>query len=247
MENIIKCIINGYRNGYYQILQMQLLNDDFLDNIIEYFFTVNVSIELLNNNAKRKDLLFIYPEYKANEFINNAFPIFTMNIEGLKKRIKHKSIRKGRIDIALLKKLSNSEPNLRSFAAIEFKAMDRSFSLINKDIKRIIHAMEETDELDENSIDLGFVVFAINLSSNKKILEKDKLPAIIKKKTAKIKAKFDKFIDSNKFHHDLTVFDINTYTDEDYKKSDSDEFLNQEGAIKITGSILGLILSIQRK
>lgn len=251
MKEIKECIEKGIRNAYADYVLFRPPGSNFPDKIIEYLFTVSIA-KKLKKSFPGKGSFGIYVEYPYLQLIELArSKHFSEKTLLLKKTITRKELKeygeKSRIDVVLQgKAIGQQFVEDESNFAIELKGINPSFSEIIKDIKRLMYALSVKDKDGNNYISHCFFAYLKRLDSNKIIYdEKNK-----QTKLNKYKKKLDLFLQNvfkkTDLKNNVEYFDIDSTSIDDYERMyPEDDMKSDEGAIKETGAIMGIIISFK--
>lgn len=257
MNDIENYIIKGYKNGYFDNVYLNTGGGDFQSEAIEYVFTVSTAKELLkwrydSNGGNNHSIIF---ELSANLFKNYCFVEWrgsnsTDSVKGIVHRQKHKAIRNktGRIDIAIL---SSETPikDRRSVVGVEVKGINPSKNSVEADIKRLVDCLIAKDPIGTNSLESCFVVFGHRIDLPKKLFNIENY----ENRLQSYKVELEKFISTipclSAVQCSISVFDIDKVTTEEFLKYNQDEDgrVDYLEAVKGTGAIAGVLLTIKRK
>ncbi|MBS1495088.1 MAG: hypothetical protein JST55_16400 [Bacteroidetes bacterium] len=242
IDLILELIKNGIETAYYDLVKHEDYSELLKDKITEYLITVGVVKKLLENTKKLSTLSSIRVEYDSDEFLSHAFTFMKL-FPSIRQR-KHESIRKGRIDIAILDKFI-SKPFKRSVCGIEIKAINPHKGDVKKDFLRFEHALLETDPIGENSIEVCFIAFLKRLDTPTKCFnEADYIPAI-----ENSLAELSEYKNNTKLDVNIKHFSVFKESVEEYVKGfgeNTDSIFGEEIPI-YTGAVEGFIIIMKRK
>lgn len=245
-----KILLSGMQNTYYGLMRFDDYNYSIKSKVIEYIFTVGIAKEILENIKSLPANSTINLEFPSNLFVEHAFDLFLYKQNKNKpfiqrefvRRLEHKSVRKGRIDIAVLTKY----PGVlwkRSLFGIEVKGVNPSIKALKKDFDRLEKALLEEDPIGENSIKECYLVFLKRFDNPKKLFDRADLVQALKD--------YDKilgeFRNNTKLDIQIDYNDVHTEFSEDYAKSIPEDDLDYSDVAANSGSIGCFIITMKRK
>jgi hypothetical protein len=216
-NELTKAIGNGVKSAYNENIHFTKNWTGLQNRIIESLVVVNIAQFLAKWDID--NCYCIQLEYPMRAFFNGAFPSMKFSkpqslfenkmVFRSKNHSKRKS--KSRIDIALVAEpVPNSgdifhDPSWISLTGIEVKSINKPDKLIIKDIERLAKAMDLTDPIGDNLIEVCYSVFIRRLDNAKSITSTKE----ITKKSTSEKKKWECRLDELKSEYPSLDFKIN--------------------------------------
>jgi len=243
-------IIQGMKNAYDDLVKFEDYNFLIRTNVTEYFFTVAVAKSLSEHIKSLPGNLTIHFEYPSDFFVQHAFDNFKyQNVKGKEhierkfiKRQKHKSVRKGRIDIAILSKIAGNIWT-HSVHGIEVKGINPSKKALKKDFTRLEEALLKTDKIGENSIESCFITFIKRLDNPKQVFGKNHYHAAL----IKYYPFLDEFQKNRKLIIEIDHFSVYKHFFEDYVEGMKEDEIDDTEVAIYTGALEGFVITMKRK
>ncbi|RLD56364.1 MAG: hypothetical protein DRJ01_15340 [Bacteroidetes bacterium] len=252
IEEYIK---KGMEKAYRENLVLKTSFDELQPKIIEYLFTINIAQQLLKWNDENSFLYSIHLEYDANKFLNDAFinkkierDNNILSEQTIIERNLHKLSRNkyGQIDIAITKHENNLLDQERAKFAIEIKAINQNEKKIKDDIIRLYEILAEKDNISDNSVEKGFLVFIERLDNSKKIAHENDYKDL---KNNRLKHWHNILINEFGTYNvqaDIECFNIYNCSVEDYIKKLPVEDISYNQLIDNTGFVTGFIITFTK-
>ena len=257
MTDIEKHLKIGLHTGYNQ---NQVLHTSYIDretSIVEYLLTVNVAQQLIEWNTEKHWCYSLYLEYPTEKFFKNAFlpymqvgdNIFDIDIihpEVTKSIKNNKSIRHGRVDLAVCAEKTDFSDFKESLIGIEIKGINPSTDKVIEDIERLVQAIEMRDDNFDNSIQACYCLHIKKLGGDKRISSKASLEKAMQKSIENL----DRVIKS-KFKTTSTQIElfgeiISIMTSENFSKQGNVEDLSFSEVAEGTKIVFSVIIKISR-
>lgn len=251
MKEIIKSIKEGFWNAYVEYDTFRPPDSDFPNKITEYLFTVNVARKL-DKHYPRKGSCGIFLEYPYLQFINlaRAEQIYGEKKDILKNITTDEFARFGvkeRIDIVFQgKSIGQQFPGKEDNFAIEIKGINPSFSEIRSDIERLMYSLLTKNKKGHNYISGAYCVFLKRLDSDKKIYDKTFKNVQFKKYEKKLNDQLEILFKGTGLKYAWSPFSFYSISQKEYIEGYPSEDLSEEGAMRKTGILIGIIISISK-
>ena len=182
-DEVEEILISSAKYSYEENLRLSYQRTDFNSRLIEYLIFVNIAKRLSEWGWEK--FIYVQIEYPLYKFYNGAFPEFSIKTRLKRKNHNPNKNKSGRIDIALTKEPTKLGyyriPDHKSLVGIEVKSFTNYNSTIKKDIVRLSEAMVLTDDIGENSIRAGYLLFYKKLDKPNKIVEDSEIPKMKEK------------------------------------------------------------------
>ena len=241
IAEVQQSIRQGLEDTYLKDKVLKEFSIDPHSAIIEYLFTLHVATRLLTLRTPGSKML-IHLEYSAKDFINNAF---AFNLKPLPIRRKHRTIRKGRIDIAILETAKHY--SLKSIIGIELKGINPPKTGIAADVKRLAHAMWQRDPVGENSIVVSFLAFAVRLKRRGALFYADEMPLKMSTRKAELTGHMARVLRPYKgISGGVEVWPIDVLGGKEVAKRTPEEFHEHKDIARETVAMAGVLVTLSR-
>jgi hypothetical protein len=244
-EIVKQCIVAGTEKAYQQEQVIKAHMGEPPASITEYLITGCIAKELWTEASLTPERnIVVQVECSATDFVNNAFEGIKFN--PCRRRKNHKTKRKGRIDIALLRRVKHL--GFRSVVGIELKGFNPPVKSIRADLERLIHAMKQTDSIGENSIVSSFCAFVMSLKKKNELLNvceiKPRNHALQKKLERELKGIPRKNSSLQKVIH---IWNIDVDGSDEVARRTPEEIWDQNDIASASRAVVGVLVSIEQK
>lgn len=188
--------------------------------------------------------IVVQVECSATDFVNNAFERF--RFDPFRRRKHHRTKRRGRIDIAVLQ--FGKLLSFKSVVGIELKGFNPPEKNIRSDLARLIHAMEETDPVGENSIVASFLAFIMSLKKKKEMLNARDVEPRIRNLQNKVERSLDGILtDGNGLQKNIYIWRIDVDGSDEVAQRMPEDVRDQNDIASETRAVVGVLVTITRK
>lgn len=244
IDTVRSRIKEGLEDAYFKDKALRESIIELQTSITEYLLTVHVAMRLLGLQHPNPGGRFLtHIEYGATAFLNNAFERFKLN--PYRRRRKHRALRTGRIDIAILELARHL--SVRSVMGIELKGINPPMTKVDADIKRLAHAMGKHDRIGENSIRASFGAYVVRLNRKGELFEACEAEPRVRENQAALTEHFARLLrrtNGIQSRVDVWAFDVRGAT-EVANGMPADHWDAKEIASQ-TGAVAGVIVSLVR-